>query len=117
MTTNYYAVESEDVGYYEGIHLAQTAGGWEPSIQWHGDGCSCRCDMQEHHYRNFDEFCQFVNSDEVIVKDEYGQVYNSKEFLNHLQYWKENNERTHYNTSPKDSWMIDGWTFVKGNWS
>lgn len=79
MSTNYYAVFDEDDDYWEGIHLTKFSGGWRPSIQWHGVDYGCGCD--EHHYRNFDEFKEFIFREDIYIKNEYGETVDKEEFM------------------------------------
>lgn len=110
MSKNFYAVTDEEELYWEGVQLCKLSGGWKPMIQWH-DGCSCHCESL--HYRNWDEFKEFV--DHHVVKDEFGEIYPTDEFIEKLESWQENNRR---NQDPhSDTWIIDGWNFCRGDWS
>lgn len=116
MTTNYYAVTDEDKRHWEGVHLAQTAGGWKPTIQWHWEpsGCSCHCNV--HHYRNYDEFKEYVRSG-YVIKDEFENVINVEEFLDKLEnFQKENRRDDYYESRGSRVWMINGWNFRSGDW-
>lgn len=104
MSTNYYAVEDPTVPHYEGVHLGKRAGGWVFQFKWH---------VGEHPYRNFDEFKEYVRG--RVVKDEYDELWESEEFIDMVEGWCEENDRTP-DTSKKSVWVIDGYYFVKGDW-
>ena len=115
MYTNYYAVESEDEDPYDGLFLGKRAGGWVFQIKWHD-----WTDMYEntespnHPYRNFDEFVEYV--DGKVIKNEYGEVLTPEEFINMVEDWCEENPRTP-NTTRDSVWKIDGYYFIRGDWS
>ncbi len=114
LSTHYYAHEHV---FEDRIYLAKRAGGWKPILHWHAgfDGCPCYC--EQHHYRNWDEFKQFVRQDEVIITNEYGEELDADEFINMLVKWREENDRSHLReSSPTEGREIDGWEFVGGYW-
>ncbi len=111
MSTHYY-------GFLDGkeISLAQTASGWNPLLHWHNGYSSCPCHCEEHHYRNFDEFVDFVCRDDVRLENEYGEQLAPFELIGKLQRFQMNNDKEHREMTDRDSMMIDGWEFYGGNW-
>jgi hypothetical protein len=112
MSTNYWAVEEEDANHWNGVFLGKRVCGWVFQFAWHGDGCICHCDR--HHYRNIDELTDFLHSG-YIVKNEFGQRFEPSEFLQMAKNWPANDD---FPREPQnDSWEINGYFFVRGNWS
>jgi len=114
MSTNYYAVTEEDEPYYKGLFLGKRAGGWVFQFKWH-DWTDMYSDTESpnHPYRNFDEFKKYVSG--KIIKDEYGEVLSSDEFIDMIERWCEENNHTP-NNNDKMTWNIDGYWFVRGDW-
>lgn len=114
MSTNYYLVDSEEEDYWKGIFLGKKSGGWVPQFKWHRKNfCSCDCPNGTHNYRNWEELKSFLYRG--FIKDEYGEMYTPSEFIKMMEGWKEKNDN-----KPKEgakTWKIDGWWFVRGNWS
>ena len=112
MGTNYYAHFDD-----RRIHLTKTSAGWRLAIQLHGRKMGCRCQCQEHHYRNIEEFREFINREDVTIEDEYGSQIGAGEFMEKLELF--NAENT-LQPDPRDWEMyveLDGWIFHGGNWS
>lgn len=107
MSTNFYAVDSVEEDYWEGVFLGKRAGGWKFQFKWHGDG---------EYYRNFDELVDFITKEPhvKVIKDEYGTIYSPEKFLEIVREWNEENRRVPEND--KNTWCIDGYYFIKGSW-
>lgn len=112
MGTNYYAEMEEG----RRVHLTKTSAGWIPSIQWHNGyaGCSCRC--EQHHYRGWNEFIDFLKSDETTIVDEYGRDVEPVELIDKMQRFKEENYRQHNANDWPEFVEIDDWVFMGGDW-
>lgn len=117
MSTNFYSVETKDQDYWEGIFIGKRASGWVPQFKWHSKNfCTCGCPDGTHNYRNWDELKEFLRrNNQQFVKNEYGEVFTASEFIEMMVEWRENHSRKPSDNS--DSWEIDGWWFIKGNWS
>lgn len=109
MSTNYYAVTSEDEPHYKGVFLGKRAGGWVFQFKWHD--WSYKKISDNHPYRNYDEFKEFLS--DKIIKNEYDEVLDTDSFLEMVEDWCENNNRTPVGS---ESWKIDGYWFVRGDW-
>lgn len=113
MSTNFYLLDSEDQNYWEGIFLGKRAFGWVFQIKWHDYSyCSCDCPNDTHNYRNWDEFKEFVQ--EGIIIDEYRETHNAKEFISMIE--ERNTSDNRVPSGTKDTWRIDNYYFVRGNW-
>jgi hypothetical protein len=117
VSTNYYAVESKDEDHWNGVFLGKRAGGWVFQFKWHSKSvCSttCECPDGEYPYRNIDELREWLHQNGKIVKDEYGEILKPEEFLEMVDEWNEENFKF---PEGRYSWEIDGYCFVRGNWS
>jgi len=85
MSTNFYAVDKIEESYWEGIFLGKRASGWVFQFNWHDYH---KEPHEKHYYRNIDELSAFL--EDKIVKDEYGKVYQPKEFMEIAMEWTEN---------------------------
>jgi len=114
MSTNYYAVTEEDEDYYEGLHLGKRSHGWVFQLKWHDwTDMYSDTDSPNHPYRNFDEFQEFVEG--KVVKNEYGEVLESKYFIRMVEDWCETKVRVP-DITRDDVWRIDGYYFISGDW-
>lgn len=114
MGTNYYAHKDDRD---DRIHLTKTSGGWEPAIQWHAGVYGCSCECNDHHYRNWEEFKEFVRQEDITVINEYGEEVDSEELIEKLIDWTKGTNRSQIRKENiREGVEIDGWEFLGGNW-
>lgn len=109
-------------GYLESgklVHLALLPNGpRKPIIHWHGghSGCPSHCD--DHHYRNFDEFIDFVTNDLDEVHTEFDGEVDPEFAIEKIRDRQKAADRSSGTVQDAREYVkIDGWDFLGGYWT
>jgi len=94
MGTNYYALEnpcSECGKPKDGrLHLGKSSAGWKFSFR------------KQDKYNNFEQFKEFIESDNVKIKDEYGKQISSQNLIKKIKSKKDG--RSHMKNAQNGEW-------------
>lgn len=101
------------------VHLALFPNGpRKPIIHWHAGASGCQCHCDEHHYRNFDEFVEFVKNELDEVHMEFDGEVDWNKAISAL---RDRQERAGMSSKTvqdsREYVQIDGWDFLGGYWT
>ena len=106
LTQKLYGTRNEYTGQGSRIHLGKRSGGWKflwnPNVVkvWDSDACE-----YAHNYvypLTKEGIMKFVMRDDVVITDEYGEVWDNWEFFNEALNWcKDGLDGKEYQTNPK----------------
>ena len=106
LTQKLYGTRNEYIGQGSRIHLGKRSGGWKflwnPNVVkvWDSDACE-----YAHNYvypLTKEGIMKFVMRDDVVITDEYGEVWDNWEFFNEALNWcKDGLDGKEYQTNPK----------------